>query len=208
MSTENPDEAAPVFRDRRRIDPQTYQVREPSPSAPADPTVDHPGNPGIGTGELGEAPDSSLLDADLAELTSDLQRLSAEYANYRRRVERDRDAVREGAVAGALAELLPVLDDIGRARHHGELEGAFKSVGESFEATVLRLGLEPFGAVGEVFDPALHEALSAVPTPEPGEPIVLEVFQPGYRYAQRLVRAARVVVSQPAHVPPEGGAPE
>ncbi len=159
------------------------------------------------SGPSADAPDSTLLDAELAELTGDLQRLSAEYANYRRRVERDRDVVRETAVASALAELLPVLDDIGRARQHGELEGAFRAVGEALEAAAARLGLESFASAGEVFDPLVHEALSAVPSDEAGEPTVIEVYQPGYRFAGRIVRPARVVVSQPAAPPaPEGGA--
>lgn len=189
-----PVEGAPVFRDRRRIDPDTYEIREP--------VVD--GAPGLEVPEPG--PDSALLDADLAELTSDLQRLSAEYANYRRRVERDRVVVRETAVASALTELFPVLDDVGRARQHGELEGAFKSVGEALESAVARLGLESFAEVGELFDPSVHEALTAVPTDEPGESVVLEVFQPGYRFGGRVVRPARVVVTQPSGpAPPEGG---
>ncbi len=193
----------PVFRDRRRIDPETYEVREPAANPPAPSTSANPAD-GPTASSLGEAlrggaaPDSSVLDAELAELTGDLQRLSAEYTNYRRRVERDRDVVRETAVANALAELLPVLDDVGRARAHGELEGAFKAVGEALEATVAKLGLETFAQVGEAFDPVVHEALSAVPSDEPGEPVVLEVFQPGYRFAGRIVRPARVVVTSPA----------
>jgi molecular chaperone GrpE len=209
-----PVEGAPVFRDRRRIDPQTFEVREPAPDAAPGPEVGAGGGPGDippppepSDEPAGAGPDSALLDAELAELTSDLQRLSAEYANYRRRVERDRDVVRETAVAAALAELLPILDDVGRARQHGELDGAFRAVGEALEAAVARLGLEAFAGVGEPFDPVVHEALTAVPVDEPGEPLVLEVFQPGYRFAGRVVRPARVVVTQPATAdPPEGGA--
>jgi len=194
-----PVEGAPVFRDRRRIDPDTYEVREPVTDAAPGPGVDQP---------VDVAPDSTVLDAELAELTADLQRVSAEYANYRRRVERDRDVVREATVASTLAELLPVLDDIGRARQHGELEGAFKAVGEALEAAVARLGLESFADTGEPFDPVVHEAHTVVPTAEPGEPTVVEVFQPGYRFAGRVIRPARVVVTQPAaSTPPEGGTP-
>ena len=97
--------------------------------------------------------------AQLAERTADLQRLQAEYANYRKRVERDRMAVREQALANVLAELLPVLDDIGRAREHGELSGGFKSVAESLESAVAKLGLVQLGEKGEPFDPVMHEAL-------------------------------------------------
>ena len=95
----------------------------------------------------------------LAERTADLQRLQAEYANYRKRVERDRLAVREQALANVLNELVPVLDDIGRAREHGELTGGFKSVGESLEGIAIKLGLTAFGESGDPFDPTLHEAL-------------------------------------------------
>src|SRR5206468_8979343 len=95
----------------------------------------------------------------LAERTADLQRVTAEYANYRKRVERDRAAVREQALANVLYGLVPVLDDIGRAREHGELAGGFKSVADSLETTVTKLGLERFGENGEPFDPKVHEAL-------------------------------------------------
>ena len=100
-----------------------------------------------------------LMAAQLAERTADLQRLQAEYANYRKRVERDRMAVREQALANVLTELLPVLDDIGRAREHGELSGGFKSVAESLEAAAVKLGLTSYGEDGDPFDPNLHEAL-------------------------------------------------
>jgi molecular chaperone GrpE len=177
-------ESGPVFRDKRRIDPETYAVREPLVQPPV---VDD------GTEEA--AGDS--VGADLVDLTEDLQRLSAEYANYRRRVERDRAAVRDVAVATVVSELLPVLDDIGRAREHGELEGAFRAVGEALEQTVTKLGVETYAEAGEAFDPTIHEALSAVPSAEASEPTVLEVYQPGYRFAGRIIRPARVIVAQP-----------
>jgi molecular chaperone GrpE len=137
------------------------------------------------------------LNGELAERTADLQRLQAEYANYRRRVERDREQAREQHVAGTLAELLPVLDDIGRAREHDELNGAFKSVGEALEGSVARLGLERFGAVGDPFDPALHEAISHAHSPDVTETTCVAVLQPGYRFAGRVVRPARVAVADP-----------
>jgi molecular chaperone GrpE len=142
-------------------------------------------------------PEPDMVGSDLEVLTEDLQRLSAEYANYRRRVERDRAAVRDAAVSGVIAELLPVLDDIGRAREHGELDGAFRAVGEALEQTVTKLGVERYAEAGEPFDPTVHEALTAVPSPGVEEPTVLEVYAPGYRYAGRIVRPARVVVAQP-----------
>ena len=117
--------------------------------------------------------------------------------SYRKRVERDRLLVREHSVATALAEFLPVLDDIGRAREHGELEGAFRSVGEALESAVARLGLETFGAVGDAFDPTLHEALTHVHSDDVVEATCIAVYQPGYRFAGRVVRPARVGVGDP-----------
>jgi molecular chaperone GrpE len=137
------------------------------------------------------------LSRQIAERTADLQRLQAEYANYRRRVERDREVIRETAVANVLTNLLPVLDDIGRAREHGELEGGFKSVGEALEATVEKLGLERFGTAGDPFDPTVHEALTHAHSDEVTEATAVEVFQPGYRIGDRVVRPARVAVAEP-----------
>ena len=141
--------------------------------------------------------DADALTRDLAERTADLQRLQAEYANYRKRVDRDREASRDLAIASVLTELLPVLDDIGRARMHGELEGGFKLVGESLEATVARLGLETFGEVGEAFDPMVHEAIAHSHSDEVTEATCVEVFQPGYRLRDKVVRPARVAVAEP-----------
>ena len=141
--------------------------------------------------------DADALTRDLAERTADLQRLQAEYANYRKRVDRDREASRDLAVAAVLSELLPVLDDIGRARTHGELEGGFKLVGESLEATVARLGLETFGKVGEAFDPIVHEAIAHSHSDEVTEATCVEVFQPGYRLRDKVIRPARVAVAEP-----------
>ena len=141
------------------------------------------------------------VQAELAERTNDLQRLQAEFSNYKKRVERDRQVVKETAVAGALSELLPVLDDIGRAREHGELEGGFRQVGEAFEAVVTKLGLVRFGTSGEVFDPNLHEALMSTTSPDVDEVSVATVFRPGYRIGERVVRAAQVQVAEPGPGP-------
>lgn len=141
------------------------------------------------------------VQAELAERTNDLQRLQAEFSNYKKRVERDRQVVKEAAVAGALSELLPVLDDIGRAREHGELEGGFRQVGEAFEAVVAKLGLARFGAAGEVFDPNLHEALMSTTSPDVDEVTVATLFRPGYRIGERVVRAAQVQVAEPGPAP-------
>lgn len=181
----DPDEPAEGVRihDKRRIDPQTYQVREPATAlAP----------------ETAEA----ILDADLteteskvAELTDDLRRVHAEYANYRKRVERDREAMRHNVIGNTLLELLPVLDDIDRAREHDELHGAFKSVSDNLDQILGRLGLQKFGAPNDVFDPQMHEALTSEERDGLEQPTVVSVYQPGYRHADRVLRPARVAVA-------------
>ncbi|AXG79260.1 nucleotide exchange factor GrpE [Streptomyces paludis] len=133
----------------------------------------------------------------LHERTADLQRLQAEYQNYRRRVERDRVTVKEIAVASLLTELLPVLDDIGRARDHEELVGGFKSVAESLEAVTVKLGLQQFGTEGEPFDPTIHEALMHSYAPDVTETTCVAILQPGYRFGERTIRPARVAVAEP-----------
>ncbi|MGW2046516.1 nucleotide exchange factor GrpE [Streptomyces sp. NPDC001858] len=133
----------------------------------------------------------------LGERTADLQRLQAEYQNYRRRVERDRIAVKEIAIANLLTELLPVLDDIGRAREHGELLGGFKSVAESLETVAAKMGLQQFGKEGEPFDPTIHEALMHSYAPDVTETTCVAILQPGYRFGERTIRPARVAVAEP-----------
>ncbi|MEU1038089.1 nucleotide exchange factor GrpE [Streptomyces sp. NPDC005551] len=133
----------------------------------------------------------------LTERTGDLQRLQAEFQNYRRRVERDRVAVKEVAVANLLTELLPVLDDIGRAREHGELVGGFKSVAESLETVAAKMGLQQFGKEGEPFDPTIHEALMHSYAPDVTETTCVAILQPGYRIGERTIRPARVAVAEP-----------
>ena len=157
-------------------------------------------------GGASSAADSELKQADaaaaeakvkLAERTADLQRLQAEYANYRKRVERDRLAVREQALANVLNELVPILDDIGRAGEHGELVGGFKSVAESLEGITAKLGLTSFGEAGDPFDPTLHEALMHSYSPDVTEPTAVQILQPGYRVGERIIRPARVAVAEP-----------
>ncbi|WP_415947388.1 nucleotide exchange factor GrpE [Streptomyces sp. KLOTTS4A1] len=133
----------------------------------------------------------------LSERTADIQRLQAEYQNYRRRVERDRVSVKEVAVANLLTELLPVLDDIGRAREHGELVGGFKSVAESLETVAAKMGLQQFGKEGEPFDPTVHEALMHSYAPDVTETTCVAILQPGYRIGERTIRPARVAVAEP-----------
>ena len=166
-----------------------------APGAPGGtPPAGPPGAPG------GQAADAALTLA-LAERTADLQRIQAEYANYRKRVERDRVAVREQALANVLSALLPVLDDLGRAREHGELTGGFKSVGESLETIAAKLGLESFGDAGEPFDPRVHEALMHSYSPEVTEPTAVQILQPGYKVGDRIIRPARVAVAEPTDGP-------
>jgi molecular chaperone GrpE len=189
----------PIIRDKRRIDPETGAVREMSSTW--QPTGDTPpmGQPAPGTGvpDAGGGAEQQLIEQQLAERTSDLQRLQAEYANYRRRVERDREAQREQAVAAVLTNFLPVLDDIGRAREHAELEGGFRSVGEALEQIVEKLGLTRFGDPGDAFDPTLHEALTHAHSAEVTAPTCVQIFSPGYRIGDRVVRPARVAVVDP-----------
>ncbi|WP_405818526.1 nucleotide exchange factor GrpE [Streptomyces sp. NBC_01390] len=133
----------------------------------------------------------------LGERTADLQRLQAEYQNYRRRVERDRIAVKEVAIASLLTELLPVLDNIARARDHGELVGGFKSVAESLESVAAKMGLQQFGKEGEPFDPTIHEALMHSYAPDVTETTCVAILQPGYKFGERNLRPARVAVAEP-----------
>ena len=188
MSEAAPEHEPVVVRDRRRIDPDTGQARRADPGA-----ADAP-------------PPGAEPDADpVAELTADLQRLSAEYANYRKRVARDQAAVVELANAALADRLLPLLDDVDRARDHGDLEGAFKVVGEGLEAVVGRLGVERFGVAGDVFDPQVHEAVMSAPEQSGAtEATCVQVFSPGYRLPSgRVLRPAKVVVAEPA-VPDAG----
>jgi molecular chaperone GrpE len=239
-SDEENQSQGPVIRDRRRIDPQTGQVRDipgqakPGKHSAAQQPGQHPAPPqsaaqgarapggGVPGGDGNGAPaapgspgaagpagggDAAAAAAELAlaERTADLQRLQAEYANYRKRVERDRVAVREQALANVLSELLPVLDDIGRAREHGELTGGFKSVAESLEASAAKLGLTTYGEVGDPFDPTLHDALMHSYSAKVTEPTCVQILQPGYKVGDRIIRPARVAVAEPGDDTPDPG---
>ncbi len=175
-----------IVRDKRRLDPETGEARVPA--AAPDPVA-------VETVESLSAEEDRLA----AELTADLQRVSAEYANYRKRVDRDRVAVVEMATAGLLSGLLPVLDDIDRAREHGDLSGPFAAVATSLEQLTGKLGLEQYGEVGEPFDPSVHEALmQATPDPEAAVATCAAVLQKGYRLTGgRVLRPARVSVAEP-----------
>jgi molecular chaperone GrpE len=141
--------------------------------------------------------DLAKAQEDVATLTGDLQRLQAEYVNYKRRVDRDRELVKQNATFGVLSALLPVLDDIDRAREHGEVEGGFKAVADSLERIVAGLGLDKFGAPGDEFDPNLHEALMHGHSPDVTTTTCQNIVQAGYRIGDRVVRPARVTVVDP-----------
>ena len=133
----------------------------------------------------------------LAERTEDLQRLQAEYVNYKKRVDRDRDLARRGGVEKVLGELLPVLDAIRLADEHGQLDGPVKVLADQVLALTTRHGMTSFGEVGDAFDPALHEALMQQPLPGATQTCVSQVMQPGHRIDDKVLRPARVAVSDP-----------
>ncbi|MFL6090698.1 MAG: nucleotide exchange factor GrpE [Aeromicrobium sp.] len=151
-----------------------------------------------------KTPEQSL-EEQLAERTADLQRLQAEYVNYRKRVERDRALARTAGEASVLRSLLTVLDDIGRAEKHGELEGGFKAVADALQQAVKAHRLEAFGAPGEVFDPRLHEALFHAGESADVEATTIDsVVRTGYRLGDEVIRHAQVGVVDPL----EGEAPD
>ena len=134
----------------------------------------------------------------VATLTSDLQRLQAEYANYKKRVERDRAVAHESAIGAVLTELLALLDDVDRAELHGELSGGFKAVADQLNSITSRIGLEKYGTEGEVFDPQIHEALMHDESADVAVATASKILQPGYKYKERILRPARVAVTDPA----------
>ena len=136
---------------------------------------------------------------ELAERTSDLQRLQAEFMNYKRRVERDRELLKENAKYAVLTPIIDVLDTIDRAREHEPLEGGFKATAEQLERVVAGLGLVKFCEVGDAFDPTIHEALSHIGTDAEVEVTTCKVIaKAGYKIGDRVVRAAQVLVVDPA----------
>ena len=141
------------------------------------------------------------LEAKLAERTSDLQRLQAEYVNYKRRVDRDRDLARKVTIEGVLKDFLSVLDDVRSAREHEELSGGFKAVAEEIERVTSKYGLETFGEAGDPFNPHIHEALLHAHAEGIEGPTCVEILQPGYRIGNRILRPARVAVAEPEPEP-------
>jgi len=201
----------PVIRDKRRVDPETGAVRDPAadrrePQAgkvDGEADVAYSASDADAVEELdvptagGVHPDTTLA----AERLLDLQRLQAEYVNYKRRVDRDHQVHRDVAISGVIEALLPVLDDIHLARQHGDLEGGpFAAIADKLEGTLTKFGVERFGEPGETFDPVHHEALMHVEA-ELAEgtdaTTVVQVLQPGYRMRERIIRAARVAVADP-----------
>jgi len=203
-SAEEPEPRLHV-RDNRRIDPETYEVREPqgtaAPAAPGPAT-----DARTRTAEVDQAAADQVriaeLTASLAERTADLQRLQAEYVNYKRRVDRDRDLARKVAIEGVLKDFLSVLDDVRSAREHEELTGGFKAVAEEVERVTAKYGLETFGEPGDPFDPHIHEALLHAHADDIDGPTCVEILQPGYRIGDRILRPARVAVAEPEPSPP------
>jgi len=196
-----------VIRDKRRIDPVTGAVRVPAGEQPAGtlprpnseageqmseqetPVAEQPAGP--------QAADGGELSQQLAERTEDLQRVTAEYANYRRRVDRDRSLVVDQAAERFAAQLFPIVDDIERARDHGDLDGAFKVVADRVLGLLDGLGATAFGQAGDPFDPALHEAVIHDTSSEVSVPTATTVLRQGYRRGDRVLRTAMVAVTDP-----------
>ncbi|MBV9846834.1 MAG: nucleotide exchange factor GrpE [Kutzneria sp.] len=182
-----------VVTDRRRVDPGTGEVRTPDADdqSPSGEAAEGQAEPE----PQAEVDPAAELKAQLDERTADLQRLQAEYANYRKRVERDRELVAVNAKAHLTTELLSVLDDIERAEAHGDLTGAFKAVSDKLAGVLTGGGLEPFGREGEAFDPSVHEAVQHTTSTEVTGPTVTAVLRRGYRFGERLLRPALVAVT-------------
>lgn len=199
-----PDEGVPHIVDKRRIDPETGRLRE---GAPAGADAAPAGSSGTAPSPDADVPSSEALaaaEALAAERLDALQRAQADYYNldqrYNAYVKRTRAELAQAGDRGAaaLAEaLIPVLDDVELARRHDELTGPFQAVAEKLEATLERFGVERYGAAGEPFDPAVHEALMHAHSTDVEVPTVQQVLQPGYRTAERVLRAARVAVVDP-----------
>jgi molecular chaperone GrpE len=203
-----------VIRDKRRIDPISGEVRAPAgeqpAGAPPGPTVageqmsehempveDQPQVtvPPVGGGDVAQ---------QLAERTEDLQRITAEYANYRRRVDRDRTLVVDQAAERFAAGLFPIVDDIERARDHGDLTGAFKLVADRILGLLDGLGVEAFGKAGDAFDPSVHEAVMHDTSADVAVPTATTVLRQGFRRGDRVLRTAMVAVTEPENPAPAG----
>lgn len=188
--TDNPEEPVTVT-DKRRIDPETGQVREGNPG-PAPSGPEH-GAPEPGAADWQEPDAGAATDERIGELTADLQRLQADFANYRKRALRDAQVSAERGKAGVVGELLGVLDDLDRARSHGDLEsGPLKAVADKLVGALTGLGLTAFGAEGDDFDPMLHEAVQH--EGEGTHPVLGTVMRQGYKLGEHVLRHAMVGV--------------
>lgn len=212
VGSEESEPTGPRVTDKRRLDPDTGAVRDvrAGSGAPGGEEVfagEVVADEGVESAEVDELealvqgddvhPDTTLA----ADLTRDLQRLQAEYVNYKKRVDRDRAMHRDLAVANVVEVLLPVLDDIHLARQHGDLEGGpFAAIADKLDATLTKIGVQRFGQPGDPFDPTIHEALMHIEA-ELAEgtegTTVVQVLQPGYMLGDRMIRVARVAVADP-----------
>lgn len=192
--------------DKRRIDPSTGEVRDPGLAAagadrvisggpnPADPAI-----PPAGTAAASVADVLAAAQSETAERTADLQRITAEYANYRKRADRDRLAAASLGRASVVGDLLAVLDDVDRAEEHGDLTGAFKTVADKLAGILEKVGLSHFGADGDEFDPNVHEAVQFATSADVQHATVTAVLRRGYLFEERVLRPAVVVVTGPEH---------
>jgi molecular chaperone GrpE len=218
QDSNEPEHEEPIIRDKRRIDPETGEVRQPadaeagSEASSSDPDLTHEELVDVGPAE-GDTFESLLSDDDLdvlsgqstadavaAERLADLQRVTAEYANYRKRTESNREVERERVVGDTVKGLIPVLDDLDRAEKHGDLEegSAFATIAAKLRTTIERLGLTPYGKAGDVFDPQIHEAIFQQPSSDVTVDTVADVVETGYQLGSTTVRVAKVVVAVPA----------
>jgi molecular chaperone GrpE len=225
MTTEGNDQSSEepgfTFSDKRRVDPNTGEVRpeadEQSASAEAD--AEQAADPNAAQGGAGAAADASDLGVDIpadasgledaeaapepepgseaAAHLADLKRINAEYAAYRMRADRERERAATGGTIKVVEALIPVLDEVKLARENGDVTGPFETHVNKLVEALNKVGVEQYGEVGDAFDPNLHEALMQQPSDEVDGPTVFMVMQPGYRLGDRVIRAARVGVQQP-----------
>jgi molecular chaperone GrpE len=191
QSTEVPGPSAPA--EQQPVDTPAPAADAGTDEQPADqPAADESTDTAGGLGAELES-----LRADLEERTRDLQRVSAEYANYRKRVDRDRGLAAEQTTGLVISALLPVLDDLDRAREHGDLVGPFGSVAEQLGTALGKFGLTAFGEKGDPFDPTRHDAVAHLTSAEVTEPTCIDVMRRGYQLGDRLLRPALVAVADP-----------
>ena len=218
MSERDDDAPRVVIRDKRRIDPVTGEVRVPAGEQPAGTRPAPPTSDQAAPGEQMSEHETPVVDEaapvqpvsgggdltqELAERTDDLKRVTAEYANYRRRVDRDRSLVVDQAAERFALQLFPIVDDIERARDHGDLTGAFKVVADRVLGLLDGLGVTAFGIAGDPFDPSLHEAVIHDTSSEVSVPTATTVLRQGFRRGDRVLRTAMVAVTDPES-PPAG----